>query len=140
MPAFDESQCLILELSPETTLAARAQIREKLLCAVRAYTPILISVASSPDWKNLPEREDRHAALCEMLSYATFLILDTETALYIGVPAYEGRHGSGDMALGSLECPDPEEILRAMQLRFDLTSVVLTDEGMAFDGEKITAI
>ena len=61
-------------------------------------------------------------ALCEALSYVSFIFTDSSSAeIFLKEPTF-----------------DPEEILRTIHKRFGVLSVILTDEGLAFDGERIT--
>ena len=63
-------------------------------------------------------------ALCEALSYVSFIFTDSNTAeIFLKEPTF-----------------DPEEMLRAIHKRFGVLSVILTDEGLAFDGERITEL
>ncbi len=99
-------------------LSCRAAWREILIDALRRDIPIT-AVLKGFDEFMMPTEKD---ALCEMLSYVSFIFLDSDTAeLFLKEPK-----------------DDPEEVLRAIHKRFGICSVVLTDEGLAFDGEKIT--
>lgn len=119
-------------------LERRAEYRAMLIDAVRRDEPVLAAPVPG-GWTRPDQREDRHDALCELLACASFLILDTDTALFIGIPQY-GDRLAGDSVLSALEDPDTETILRALWRRFQLESVVLTDAHAAFDGEKITSL
>lgn len=99
-------------------LTCRAAWREVLIDSLRRDIPIT-AIVEDFDGMMSPSEKD---ALCEMLSYVSFLFLDSDTAeLFLKEPK--------DSA---------EEVLRSIHKRFGVCSVVLTDEGLAFDDEKIT--
>ena len=99
-------------------LPCRAAWRGVLIDALRRNVPIT-AVVRGFDGILMPEQYD---ALCESLSYVSFIFVDSRSAeLFLKEPTY-----------------DPEKILRAIHKRFGALSVILTDEGLAFDGEKIT--
>ena len=67
---------------------------------------------------------DEYDSICELLSYVSFIFIDSRSAeLFL-------KEKDEDY--------DEEEILRAIHKRFGVTSVILTDVRLAFDGEKIT--
>ena len=102
----------------DALLPCRAAWRGVLIDALRRNVPIT-AVVRGFDGILMPEQYD---ALCESLSYVSFIFVDSRSAeLFLKEPTY-----------------DPEKILRAIHKRFGALSVILTDEGLAFDGEKIT--
>ena len=102
----------------EALLPCRAAWRGVLIDALRRDVPIT-AIVKDFDGALMPAEYD---ALCEALSYVSFIFTDSRTAeLFLKEPSY-----------------DPEEILRAIHKRFGTCSVILTDEGLAFDGERIT--
>lgn len=132
---------LRFEPAADELLPRRAEYRAALLEAVRRGTPVYAAPQPSAAWTaHDAERGDRHDALCELLSCASFLVTDTATASFIGIPAYGEAKTSGDGSLPEVEDPDPETILSALYRRFDLESVILTDAGLAYDGEKYTPV
>ncbi len=102
----------------ESLLPCRAAWREGLISALRRDVPITAVVRGFDEFL-MPAEKD---ALCEMLSYVSFIFLDSSSAsLFLKEPE-----------------DDPEQVLRLIHKRFGVCSVILTDEGLAFDGEKIT--
>ncbi len=92
--------------------------REVLIGALRRDVPIS-AIIEGLDGCLLPNEYD---SICELLSYVSFIFLDSETAeIFLTEPTY-----------------DPDEVLRAIHKRFGVCSVVLTDKNLAFDGEKIS--
>ena len=102
----------------DALLRCRAAWREVLIDALRRDVPIT-AILRDFDGTLMPEEYD---ALCEALSYVSFIFTDSRSAeLFLKEQAF-----------------DAEEILRKIHKRFGVCSVILTDEGLAFDGEKIT--
>lgn len=101
-------------------LPCRAAWREILIDALRRDVPVT-AIVKGFDGTLMPAEYD---ALCEALSYVSFIFTDSRSAeLFLKEPTL-----------------DPEEILRAIHKRFGVLSVILTDEGLAFDGERITEL
>jgi sugar/nucleoside kinase (ribokinase family) len=99
-------------------LPCRAAWRSALIDALRRDVPIT-AIVKGFDGVLMPEEYD---ALCEALSYVSFIFVDSRSAeIFLKEPT-----------------DDPEAVLRAILKRFGVLSVILTDEGLAFDGEKIT--
>jgi hypothetical protein len=99
-------------------LPCRATWRSALIDALRRDVPIT-AIVKGFDGVLMPEEYD---ALCEALSYVSFIFVDSRSAeIFLKEPS-----------------DDPEAVLRAILKRFGVLSVILTDEGLAFDGEKIT--
>ena len=99
-------------------LPCRADWRGVLIDALRRDVPVT-AIVKGFDGVLMPEQYD---ALCELLSYVSFIFTDSRSAeLFLKEPTF-----------------DAEEILRKIHKRFGVCSVILTDEGLAFDGEKIT--
>lgn len=99
-------------------LPCRAAWREVLIDALRRDVPIT-AIVKGFDGVLMPTEYD---ALCEALSYVSFIFTDTPSAeLFLKEPT-----------------DDAEEILRKIHKRFGVCSVVLTDAALAFDGERIT--
>ena len=89
-----------------------------LIDALRRDVPVT-AIVKGFDGVLMPTEYD---ALCEALSYVSFIFTDSRSAeLFLKEPTF-----------------DAEEILRKIHKRFGVLSVVLTDGGLAFDGEKIT--
>ena len=102
----------------ESLLPCRAAWREVLIDTLRRDVPVT-AIVKGFDAALMSEQYD---ALCEALSYVSFIFTDSRSAeLFLKEPTF-----------------DAEEILRKLHKRFGVLSVVLTDEGLAFDGEKIT--
>ncbi len=102
----------------ESLLPCRAAWRDVLISALRRDIPITAVVRGFDEFL-MPAEKD---ALCEMLSYVSFIFLDSSSAaLFLKEPE-----------------DDPEKVLRLIHKRFGVCSVILTDEGLAFDGEKIS--
>jgi hypothetical protein len=102
----------------ESLLSCRADWRGVLIDALRRDVPVT-AIVKGFDGVLMPEQYD---ALCELLSYVSFIFTDSRSAeLFLKEQAF-----------------DAEEILRKIHKRFGVCSVILTDEGLAFDGEKIT--
>lgn len=99
-------------------LTCRAAWRETLIDALRRDIPITAIVTNFDGSMTMSEKD----SICELLSYVSFIFLDSDSAsLFL-----------------KEEKDSPEEVLRAIHKRFGVCSVILTDEGLAFDGEKIT--
>ena len=99
-------------------LPCRAAWRTVLIDALRRDVPISAIIKDLGGFLE-PNEYD---SLCEMLTYVSFIFTDSRSAeLFVKDDVYEN-----------------EEILRAIHKRFGVTSVVLTDSGLAYDGEKIT--
>ena len=99
-------------------LPCREAWRSALIDALRRDVPIT-AIVKGFDGVLMPEEYD---ALCEALSYVSFIFVDSSSAeIFLKEPT-----------------DDPEAVLRAIHKRFGVLSVILTDEGLAFDGEKIT--
>ena len=104
--------------TPESLLPCRAVWRGVLIDALRRDLPIT-AILKGFDGMMMPNEKD---ALFELLSYVSFIFAD-----------------SGSAEVLQKEPKDsPDEVLRYIHKRFGVTSVVLTDEGLAFDGEHIT--
>ena len=104
----------------ESLISCRSAWRTVLIDALRRDIPISAIIK---DLDNSLDR-DEYDSICEMLSYVSFIFTDTRSAeLFLK----EKEEDYTD-----------EEILRAIHKRFGVTSVVLTDARIAFDGEKIT--
>ena len=102
----------------ESLLPCRAAWRGVLIDALRRDVPVT-AIVKGFDGALMSEQYD---ALCESLSYVSFIFTDSRSAeLFLKEPTF-----------------DAEEILRKIHKRFGVCSVILTDEGLAFDGEKIT--
>lgn len=102
----------------EALLPCRDAWRSVLIDALRCNVPIT-AIVKGFDGMLMRSAYD---ALCEMLSYVSFIFTDSRSAeIFLKAPT-----------------DDPEAILRAIHKRFGVCSVILTDEGLAFDGEKIT--
>ena len=105
--------------SAESLITCRSAWRTALIDALRRDIPIsaVINIGNFLD----PNQYD---SLCELLSYVSFIFTDSRSAeLFL-------KEKDEDY--------DEEEILRAIHKRFGVTSVILTDIRLAFDGEKIT--
>lgn len=101
-------------------LPCRAAWRAVLIDALRRDVPVT-AIVKGFDGTLMPAEYD---ALCEALSYVSFIFTDSRSAeLFLKEPTF-----------------DPEEMLRAIHKRFGVLSVILTDEGLAFDGERITEL
>lgn len=101
-------------------LLCRAAWRVVLIDALRRDVPVT-AIVKGFDGTLMPAEYD---ALCEALSYVSFIFTDSRSAeLFLKQPTF-----------------DPEEMLRAIHKRFGVLSVILTDEGLAFDGERITEL
>ena len=101
-------------------LPCRAAWRVVLIDALRRDVPVT-AIVKGFDGTLMPAEYD---ALCEALSYVSFIFTDSRSAeLFLKEPTF-----------------DPEEMLRAIHKRFGVLSVILTDEGLAFDGERITEL
>lgn len=101
-------------------LPCRAAWRVVLINALRRDVPVT-AIVKGFDGTLMPAEYD---ALCEALSYVSFIFTDSRSAeLFLKEPTF-----------------DPEEMLRAIHKRFGVLSVILTDEGLAFDGERITEL
>ena len=101
-------------------LPCRAAWRVVLIDALRRDVPVT-AIVKGFDGTLMPAEYD---ALCEALSYVSFIVTDSRSAeLFLKEPTF-----------------DPEEMLRAIHKRFGVLSVILTDEGLAFDGERITEL
>ena len=99
-------------------LPCREAWREVLISALRRNVPIT-AIVKGFDGVLMPEEHD---ALCEALSYVSFIFVDSRSAeLFLKEPT-----------------DAPDAILRAIHKRFGVLSVIMTDEGLAFDGEKIS--
>ena len=99
-------------------LTCRAVWRNILIDALRRDVPIT-AIVKGFDGSLMPAEYD---ALCEALSYVSFIFTDSSSAeIFLKEPTF-----------------DPEEMLRTIHKRFGVLSVILTDEGLAFDGERIT--
>ena len=104
--------------TPESLISCRPAWRTVLIDALRRDVPISAIIKDLGGFLE-PNEYD---SLCEMLSYVSFIFTDSRSAeLFVKDDVYEN-----------------EEILRAIHKRFGVTSVVLTDSGLAYDGEKIT--
>ena len=102
----------------ESLVRCRSAWRRVLIDALRRDVPISAILNGFGGFLE-PEQYD---SLCEMLSYVSFIFTDSRSAeLFVKEDGYEN-----------------EEILRAIHKRFGVTSVVLTDAHLAYDGEKIT--
>ncbi len=99
-------------------IKCRSAWRDTLIDALRRDVPITAIIKNFDCSMTMTEKD----ALCELLSYVSFIFTDSRSAeLFVKEDVYEN-----------------EDILRAIHKRFGVCSVVLTDEGLAFDGEKIT--
>ena len=102
----------------ESLISCRSAWRRVLIDALRRDVPISAILNGFGSFLD-PEQYD---SLCELLSYVSFIFTDSRSAeLFVKEDVYEN-----------------EEILRAIHKRFGVTSVILTDAGLAYDGEKIT--
>ena len=102
----------------ESLVRCRSAWRRVLIDALRRDVPISAILNGFGSFLD-PEQYD---SLCELLSYVSFIFTDSRSAeLFVKEDVYEN-----------------EEILRAIHKRFGVTSVILTDAGLAYDGEKIT--
>ena len=92
--------------------------QQVLIDALRRDVPIT-AIIKGFDGSLMPAEYD---ALCEALSYVSFIFTDSSSAeIFLKEPTF-----------------NPEEMLRTIHKRFGVLSVILTDEGLAFDGERIT--
>lgn len=99
-------------------LPCRAAWREVLIDALRRDIPITAIVKNFDGAMTMSEKD----SILELLSYVSFIFLDSDSAsIFL-----------------KEEKDSPEEVLRAIHKRFGVCSVILTDEGLAFDGERIT--
>lgn len=99
--------------------------RAALLAAARRNVRITASVTRQ-SYGSLPAGANPdvcRVALCELLSYADFLLTDSYCAAH---------------TIGMTE-DEPRELLRAIHTRFGLEAAVLTDLPLAYDGERFTA-
>lgn len=128
----------------EDLIPCRAAYRACLLSACRRNIPINVTVCGFPPC-HVGDRDLRDA-LCELLSYCTFLFTDTDTAAFMGeMPDTDAlTHGDGNSdddtnggADGDSD-PEAEQILRRLTTRFGFTASVLTDREISFDGEKFS--
>ena len=102
----------------ESLVRCRSAWRRVLIDALRRDVPISAILNGFGSFLE-PEQYD---SLCELLSYVSFIFTDSRSAeLFVKEDVYEN-----------------EEILRAIHKRFGVTSVILTDADLAFDGENIT--
>ena len=102
----------------EALVSCRSAWRTILIDALRRDVPISAIIKDLGGFLE-PNEYD---SLCEMLTYVSFIFTDSRSAeLFVKDDVYEN-----------------EEILRAIHKRFGVTSVILTDAGLAYDGEKIT--
>lgn len=99
-------------------LACRAVWREVLIDALRRDVPVS-AILEGFDGCLMPNEYD---TLCELLSYVSFIFLDSETA----------------QLFAPRDVHEPEKLLRAIHTRFGVCSVGLTDYNLAYDGERIT--
>ena len=106
--------------TPESLLPCRAAWRGVLIDALRRDVPVT-AVVEGFDLTLMPNERD---ALFELLSYVSFIFVDS---------------GSAEV-LQKEPDDDPEAVLKYIQKRFGVSSVVLTDASLAFDGEKITPL
>ena len=104
-------------------LLARDGYRRVLIDALRRDIPITAALTSDHSFDaslSLSERD----ALCELLSYVSFLFADDNAlAAICGESVFEHT---------------AEENVKNLHTRFGLCSVILTDAALAYDGEKIT--
>ena len=104
----------------ESLVRCRSAWRAILIDALRHDVPISAILNGFGGFLD-PEQYD---SLCEMLSYVSFIFTDSRSAeLFL-------KEKEDDYT--------DEETLRAIAKRFGVTSVVLTDAHLAYDGEKIT--
>ena len=104
----------------ESLVRCRSAWRRVLIDALRRDVPISAILNGFGSFLD-PEQYD---SLCEMLSYVSFIFTDSRSAeLFL-------KEKEDDYT--------DEETLRAIAKRFGVTSVVLTDAHLAYDGEKIT--
>ena len=102
----------------ESLLPCREAWRGVLIDALRRDVPVT-AIVKGFDGALMSEQYD---AICESLSYVSFIFTDSRSAeLFLKEPTF-----------------DAEGMLRKIHKRFGVCSVILTDEGLAFDGEKIT--
>ena len=106
--------------TPESLISCRAAWRTVLIDALRRDVPISAIIK---DFGSFLEPNE-YDSLCEILSYVSFIFTDSRTA-EIFLKEKEDDYTE-------------EEILREIHKRFGVTSVILTDSGLAYDGEKIT--
>ena len=104
----------------ESLVSCRSAWRTILIDALRRDVPISAIIKDLGGFLE-PNEYD---SLCEMLTYVSFIFTDSRTA-EIFLKEKEDDYTE-------------EEILREIHKRFGVTSVVLTDSGLAYDGEKIT--
>ena len=104
----------------ESLISCRSAWRTILIDALRRDVPISAIIKDLGGFLE-PNEYD---SLCELLSYVSFIFIDSRSAELFLKEKDE-------------DC-DEEAILRAIHKRFGVTSVILTDARLAFDGEKIT--
>ena len=115
-----EADMICFVPSAESLISCRSAWRRVLIDALRRDVPISAILNGFGGFLE-PEQYD---SLCELLSYVSFIFTDSRSAeLFL-------KEKDEDY--------DEEEILRAIHKRFGVTSVILTDADLAFDGEKIT--
>ena len=101
-------------------IGCRSTWRKVLIDALRRDIPITAVIEGFVR----PLEPAEYDSICEMLSYVSFIFIDSPSAeLFVKEDVFED-----------------EAILRAIHKRFGVTSVVLTDASLAFDGEKITPL
>lgn len=104
-------------------LTAREGYRRILIDALRRNVPVTVALSSEHffDASVTPTERD---ALCELLSYVSFLFADDDAlAAICGESVFE---------------VSAEEAAKKLLVRFGLCSVILTDANIAYNGEKIT--
>jgi hypothetical protein len=104
-------------------LSARCAYRQVLIDALRRDIPITAALSSGHSFDSSLTLNERDA-LCELLSYVSFLFADDDLlASIFGEEIFETT---------------AEENIKRLYKRFGFCSVVLTDAAIAYDGEKIT--
>ena len=115
-----EADMICFMPTAESLVRCRSAFRTVLIDALRRDVPISAIIENFGSFLD-PDQQD---SICELLSYVNFIFIDSRSA-ELFLKEKEEDYGE-------------EEILREIHKRFGVTSVILTDARLAFDGEKIT--